>query len=84
MAFLITDGKQTQITRPGEPSAEDVATAIYARGIDVNVLGIGQVDPIALWDYASDDDDVRIVDDFSQLDSKVKEVSEILCPCKFC
>ena len=85
MAFLITDGKQTQITRPGEPSAEEVSNAIYSRGIAVNVLGIGIVDLIALWDYASDDDDLRIVDDFPQLDNLVKEISEILCRirCKF-
>ena len=84
MAFLITDGKQTQIRRPGEPGPKDVSTAIHNRGIDVNVLGIGQVIPIALRDYASNDDDVRIINHFSQLDSIVKEISEILCRCKFC
>ena len=83
MVFLITNGKQTAITSPDEAGPIDASTELKDRGFYVNVLSIGQVDVIEPWNYATDAEEVLQVDDFPQLDSKVKEVSETLCPCKF-
>ena len=83
VVLLITNGKQTAITSPDEAGPIDASTELKDRGVYVIVLGIGQVDVIEPWNYASNAQEVLQVDDFSQLDSKVKEVSETLCPCKF-
>nr|XP_058972922.1 collagen alpha-1(XII) chain-like [Pocillopora verrucosa] len=80
VVLLITNGKQTAITSPDEAGPIDASTELKDRGVYVIVLGIGQVDVIEPWNYASNAQEVLQVEDFSQLDSKVKEVSETLCP----
>ena len=52
------------------------------RGIFIAALGIGSVDPVELWRYATSPDDTLIVEDFSQLNAKVVETTELLCPSK--
>lgn len=52
------------------------------RGIEILALGIAAADPVELNSYASDPSYIVFVEDFSQLDTKVLETAEILCPSK--
>ena len=61
-----------------------MATAIKNRGISITALGIGAADSVELASYASSPEDIVSVQDFSQLDEKVVETAEKLCPSKLC
>ena len=80
--MLITDGKQTTIASPTEPSPEQVSAAMQRRGIEVMAMAIGQADPIELSKYVSNPTYIRIVEDFSDLDDSVLEQAVLLCPRK--
>ena len=82
VALLITDGKQTSYSSDTEPSPKDVAEAMKNRGIEIIALGIALADPIELSMYASSADYILYVPNFSELDAKVLETAEILCPSK--
>lgn len=80
-ALLITDGKQTRHSA-SEPSPAAVASAMRNRGITVVAMGIAAADPIELVSYTNDTSLTVFVQDFSELDAKVLETAEILCPSK--
>ena len=82
IALLVTDGKQTPVSAPSEPSADDVSTAIKLRGISIYSMGIGAVDPIELARYSSSFEVILNAPDFAQLDAKALEQAELLCPSK--
>ena len=82
VALLITDGKQTSIRLQTEPGPKLVANAMKNRGIEIIALGIALADPIELNMYASKPEYILYVPNFSQLDAKVLETAEILCPSK--
>ena len=82
IALLITDGKQTTISSRTEPSPEQVSATMQARGIEVMAMGIGQADPIAFIKYVSSVNYFRFVRDFTDLDDRVLEQADLLCPRK--
>lgn len=65
--LLITDRDQAQISDPNEPAGVQVSAAMKNRGIKIIVFGIGSVDFIELFRYASSPDDLLSADDFSVL-----------------
>ena len=83
MALLITDGKQTQIRSPTEPSPFDVADAMRKRGIELHVMGIGQADPIELLRIVNATERLGFVRDFAFLQGQVQAQASRLCPRKF-
>lgn len=83
MALLITDGKQTQIRSPTEPSPFDVADAMIKRGIELHVMGIGQADPIELLRIVKVPKRLGFVRDFAFLQGQVQAQASRLCPRKF-
>lgn len=83
MALLITDGKQTQIRSPTEPSPFDVADAMIKRGIEFHVMGIGQADPIELLRIVKAPTRLDFVRDFEFLQGQVQAQASRLCPRKF-
>lgn len=83
MALLITDGKQTQIRSPTEPSHFVVADAMRKRDIELHVMGIGQVDPIELLRITSTSERLGLVRDFESLQGQVQNQASRLCPRKF-
>lgn len=83
MALLITDGKQTQIRSPTEPSPFDVADAMRKRGIELHVMGLGQADPIELLRIVNAAERLGFVRDFEFLRGQVQAQASRLCPRKF-
>ena len=83
MALLITDGKQTQIRSPTEPSPFDVADAMRKRGIELHVMGLGQADPIELLRIVNATERLGFVRDFEFLQGQVQAQASRLCPRKF-
>ena len=83
MALLITDGKQTQIRSPTEPSQFDVADAMIKRGIELHAMGIGQADPIELLRIANATKRLGQVRNFEFLQGEVQAQASRLCPRKF-
>ena len=82
VALLITDGKQSRVTVPGERGPVLVSGDMKARGIEIHAFGIGQADVLELLSYASHPDFVLKVEDFTQLDENVLDQAVNLCPCK--
>ena len=76
--LLITDGRQTTIFNPLEPTAVQVSKAIKVRGIKISAIGIGVADPVELWTYASKPEDTLFVNDFSVLCENVLETRGLL------
>lgn len=83
MALLITDGKQTQIRSPTEPSPFDVADAMRKRGIELHVMGLGQADPIELLRIVNATERLGFVRNFEFLQGQVQAQASRLCPRKF-
>ena len=79
MALLITDGKQTQIRSPTEPSTFDVADAMRKRGIEIHVMGLGQADPIELLRIVKAAKRFGFVRDFDYLKGQVQAQVSRLC-----
>ena len=55
---------------------------MQARGIEVMAMGIGQADPIGLIKYVSAVNYITFVKDFTDLDDRVLEQADLLCPRK--
>ena len=55
---------------------------MQARGIEVMAMGIGQADPIELFKYVSARNYITFVKDFTDLDDRVLEQADLLCPRK--
>lgn len=83
MALLITDGKQTKIRSPTEPSPFDVADAMRKRGIELHVMGLGQADPIELLRIVNATERLGFVPDFEFLQGQVQAQASRLCPRKY-
>ena len=83
VALLVTDGKQTTLVDPGEKGPIQESKNMQARGIEVHAMGVGQVDPIDLFNYASDQSFILLVEDFTKLDAEVTKQANNLCPRKF-
>ena len=76
--LLITDGRQTHISNPNEPTPVQVSTAIKSRGIEISAIGIGAADAVELWDYASKPENTLLVNDFSVLRKYVSDTRKLL------
>ena len=76
--LLITDGRQTHISNPNEPTPVEVSAAIKNRGIEISAIGIGAADAVELWDYASKPENTLLVNYFSVLRKYVLDTRKLL------
>ena len=83
VVLLVTDGKQSTLVDSKEKGPIQESKDMQARGIDVHAMGVGQVDPIELLKYASDQSFILRVEDFTKLDAEVTKQANNLCPRKF-
>ena len=81
--MLITDGKQTTISRPDlEPDQYQVSKAMKDRNITIYAMAIAAADPIELLRIASNALLILSVQDFEGLDAEVDNQARLLCPRK--
>ncbi len=86
--ILLTDGVPTEPTQTGAPkypltSAQDIATSIKAKGIDLYTIGLGKdIDDTFLKSISSDDNHYFNAPSKETLASVYTKISKNLCPKK--